>query len=394
VLTSGWIRCKILYNISVREVFMRAFKSVICALLIVYVLFSFSGCFVNDFIDDVFGSMSMGNAPERMNETEIYEYFMDNIPRFKTDFVFENADEELVVQVYDSIIEAHPEFFWLGNGYESLTETKGAVSKVAFSPITLDEMDEVERGYADEFHRIAGDIVKEAKQLSSDYERVLFVHDTIIESTDYDKEAAALIGSSSSDNILHREATAYGCLVEGEAVCSGYSSAFQHIMNKLCIECKRVSGTGMNGESHQWNIVKIDGENYYIDVTWDDPVTDDGRDNLVYDYFLITTEELLLTHEIDADELVPLCTADEYNYFVYNGLYVGEYSFRAVERIIEDHSRERSVSLKFESDDELMKAQNELLGESRIFDIDSVSSGAGSVYYLSGANGLVLTIYW
>ena len=50
------------------------------------------------------------------------------------------------------------------------------------------------------------------------------------------------------------------------------------------IDCKVISGTA-NGGGHAWNKVKLEGDYYYIDVTWDDPVPDrEGR--LRYDYYL------------------------------------------------------------------------------------------------------------
>lgn len=45
-------------------------------------------------------------------------------------------------------------------------------------------------------------------------------------------------------------------------------------MDLLDIECVTVEGTAYNGtEDHAWNMVRLDGDWYCVDVTWDDPVS-------------------------------------------------------------------------------------------------------------------------
>ena len=62
-------------------------------------------------------------------------------------------------------------------------------------------------------------------------------------------------------------------------------------MNKAGVACERVAGSPKNGESHAWNLAKINGRYYYIDTTWDD--SDDGFD---YDYFMCSREEFDKSH--------------------------------------------------------------------------------------------------
>ena len=45
--------------------------------------------------------------------------------------------------------------------------------------------------------------------------------------------------------------------------------------------------------THVWNLVNIDGKWLHLDLTWDDPVADDGKDYLLDSFFLISTDELL-----------------------------------------------------------------------------------------------------
>lgn len=59
--------------------------------------------------------------------------------------------------------------------------------------------------------------------------------------------------------------TAYGCLVNGKAVCSGYAEAFNAVMTELRIPTQVVQNS-----VHAWNKVKIGGKWYHVDVTWND----------------------------------------------------------------------------------------------------------------------------
>ena len=58
---------------------------------------------------------------------------------------------------------------------------------------------------------------------------------------------------------------AYNCLVNGKSDCDGYTAAFQICMEILGVPCKAYSTS-----NHIFNFVKLSGNWYAIDVTWDD----------------------------------------------------------------------------------------------------------------------------
>ena len=97
--------------------------------------------------------------------------------------------------------------------------------------------------------------------------------------------------------------TAYGALVNGRAVCEGYSRLYKAVLNKLGVECELVSGYYLNGESyepHMWNYVrdKDDGHWYAVDVTMNDsnPSTNEKRK---YEKYFWQTEELFAVDHIE-----------------------------------------------------------------------------------------------
>ncbi len=99
----------------------------------------------------------------------------------------------------------------------------------------------------------------------SDVEKVKAVHDYLVSTVAYDMDT---LKNSPQTRTIY---TAYGALVERKAVCQGYALAFQLFMQRLGIESVFVSSALMN---HAWNMVKLDGNWYHVDCTWDDQYPD------------------------------------------------------------------------------------------------------------------------
>ena len=80
--------------------------------------------------------------------------------------------------------------------------------------------------------------------------------------------------------------TAYGALFEYECVCDGYSRFVKMICDDIGIDCKIVIGDVINAGGHAWNLVKIDGKWYHLDVTWNDGCGNRKEYYLIPDSFL------------------------------------------------------------------------------------------------------------
>ena len=87
----------------------------------------------------------------------------------------------------------------------------------------------------------------------SDVEKALVLHDFIMRKTYYSQGTAS-----------H---AVVGPLVYGYAVCSGYTNAYQFLLHEVGIESYFLSSKPMN---HSWLMIKLDGEFYHADLTWDD----------------------------------------------------------------------------------------------------------------------------
>lgn len=108
-------------------------------------------------------------------------------------------------------------------------------------------------------------------------QKALQLHDWLVLNCRYDEAGTAKYSRSE-----------YGAIVEGMAVCSGYTKAYNDLLSRVGIEAESVDGflgkISMN-TAHVWSRITIDGKKYHVDVTADDPIPDrPGRVN--YTYFL------------------------------------------------------------------------------------------------------------
>ena len=122
-------------------------------------------------------------------------------------------------------------------------------------------------------------------QLTSNYNswetNIKNVHDYIINNARYD--------SARSDNnvLTYKSDTAYGPLFQGYAICGGYTDLMQLFLERLNVKNFRVSS-----DNHIWNALYINNTWKHLDLTWDDPVSSDGKDYLYHKYFLVNNEQM------------------------------------------------------------------------------------------------------
>ena len=125
-------------------------------------------------------------------------------------------------------------------------------------------------------------IKKELNEEMEIIDKIKIIHDYIINNTKYDQ-------NRSDKNIFeYKSNNAYGVLIEGYGICSGYTDSMMLFLEKLNIKSYKVSS-----ENHVWNKVFINNNWYNLDLTWDDPVNSDGSDSLEHTFFLVTDDEML-----------------------------------------------------------------------------------------------------
>lgn len=114
----------------------------------------------------------------------------------------------------------------------------------------------------------------------NDHEKIKAIHDWVVTHVEYDQSLTYY--------------TAYHAVSLGKAVCQGYSLLGYVMLKKSGFDVLIAEGAVNTGE-HAWNMVKLDGVWYHLDLTWDDPVG--VQDDVIrYNYYLRTDEEMRRDH--------------------------------------------------------------------------------------------------
>ncbi len=92
-------------------------------------------------------------------------------------------------------------------------------------------------------------------------------------------------------------------LMTKKTVCAGYAMIFKEMLDRQGIENDYVEG-GKKGKphSHAWNLVKINGEIFPVDLTWDSTIH--RRGNFKSNHFFANIDEFITTHIPDLGEKV------------------------------------------------------------------------------------------
>lgn len=183
----------------------------------------------------------------------------------------------------------------------------------------------------------------------SDYEKELYLHDALIKKVTYTYSKL-------------EEQNGYTTLVEGKGVCAGYAFALQYLLMRAGIQSYYV--VGYAGENHAWNLAKIDGEWYYVDATWDDPVYNGSDDpySPYHSYFNITTAMLQEDHTpSDIPYNVPLenCTATDAFYYKVNDTIVSTTDSGLVEKVADLLQRNSGIAHLYVTDSNPVMAARE-----------------------------------
>ncbi len=121
----------------------------------------------------------------------------------------------------------------------------------------------------------------------TDYDKIKIIHDYIIDNSVYDEQRANNLYNDYQGEFSSNIAT--GPLLQGHGICSGYTDAMKLFLDKMNIPNYKISS-----ENHIWNLVYIDNKWLHLDLTWDDPVINNGEISTIdHTYFLIDTNKLL-----------------------------------------------------------------------------------------------------
>lgn len=311
-----------------------------------------------------------------ITQQNLYVEILYALENYIDEMQVSTMDTTQIDKVFQCVLMDHPEIFYT-DGYSFVKYTLGdEVKKITFKGTYIynrEERVEREAGIEEAALKMLTGIRADA----TDYEKVKYVYETIINHTEYDMEA------EDNQNIC-------SVFLNKASVCQGYAKAVQYLLNKLNVPSTLVIGTVENGEGHAWNLVQINNQYYYLDATWGDAsylfhLNEEEQEvqntpAINYDYLCVTTEEILRTHSLGNLVPLPACDSLEANYYVREGAYFTEVNFTQLEQLIERYKEEKreNVTLRCADDSVYQQMTEELLNQQKIF------------YYLEGENNSIM----
>ena len=131
-----------------------------------------------------------------------------------------------------------------------------------------------------------------SKTDGSEYAKALWLHDWLLDQLEYDKT----LKWSSAESALTREL----------GTCQSYESAYAKLLTAAGIENSETRDTY---DGHTWNAMKLDGQWYQTDCTWDDSSDNWYSFDQRHLYFGLTDELMAIAHPGHSK----IYTTDDYN---------------------------------------------------------------------------------
>lgn len=283
----------------------KKFLALLLALLITLVCpLSVNAIRVRD--DSEVASVGGENIAEVSNNIDVIQQYVDDVEAFKEYIIKETLafnetiyigdyNIPMIEEVYTAIAyyvcKDIPDVFHVGSVGYTVQKNKLINMNVQY----LYTKEEYNKMFL-ECEAVADEILADIKEAThlTEVEKALLIHDRLALRCVYDN----MLTHSNKFDI-------YGALVDGYAVCEGYTKAYIYLLGKVGIKSEICASDKLK---HSWNIVYIDGVPYHVDVTWDDIISLAGE--VYHDNFLVSTQAL---YEGRSDIFENGHIADDYN---------------------------------------------------------------------------------
>ena len=226
-----------------------------------------------------------------MNKQEqaAYHGILQGLSGLADEFQIPALDGETLYNVFFQLRLDHPEIFWAtGYKYRYYKESPNII----FVPEYLFDKGKIKEHQKAMKSRVEK-LVRPAKNMS-EWEKEKYVHDFICQNVHYDKLKKAY-----SHEII-------GPLGQGVGVCEGIAKSVKVLCDALGVWCV-IAICGNNPEKgikyrHTWNIVRIGGQYYHLDATFDNTLgkhqgNAEAPGEIRYDYFNLGDKAVFRDHE-------------------------------------------------------------------------------------------------
>lgn len=238
---------------------------------------------------------------EQLNKEQQKAYYAmkEGLLNLKDSFAVPMLSNKELSDIYFMIRMDHPEIFYsVTFSYKYYADS----SAVEMTPKYLFSKDKIKE------HRQAMEsrVKKLAQQPAKleETEKELFIHDFIVNNVKYDK-----LKKEYSHEII-------GALGNGVAVCEGMAKAVKILCDELNIWCI-IALSEANPDKgikyrHAWNVIRIGGQYYHLDATFDNTLSKDGI--VRYDYVNLSDKQICRDHE-PVIWKVPACSDNDHFYY-------------------------------------------------------------------------------
>lgn len=195
-------------------------------------------------------------------------------------FAYSNFTKEYFTELMNAVCTDRPDiFYYAGYGVSEayLYNNRNYISELTYECGVYDESIYTSSNLPGYYNALMAKIPQVPVDLTNRYSFIVSIREYIADTVYYPD-------LNTSDYVMSAH-DAYGALIEGRAVCQGYSDAVKLICDYYNIPCVCISGTSGNA-GHMWNAIQMeDGIWYLMDLTWDD------QDSYLYDdFFLVGTQ--------------------------------------------------------------------------------------------------------
>ncbi len=315
-------------------------------------------------------------------EKQVYHEVLNTVLEHAEKAEVSTLDTQVLERAYKAVCADYGGLFWM-SGYVYTQYTRDRkLTGMDFAPKYTMEFQERQM-IQQQIDASVEELLAGISITDSDYDKAKYIFEILTQNVDYDASV------ENNQNII-------SAFLNRATVCQGYASAAQYLLRLLGIESVIVTGRA-NGESHAWNLIKLDGEYYYMDVTWGNSRyldrSSQTEKHVNYSYLAMTTDEIKETHTFDNHFPLPECNSISCNYFVRENRYFSEWNPEQIggllARVWNDGGEE--LALKFSSPDIYDMALDYFITQQHISDY---CENISSVYYLENKEHCVLTFHF
>jgi len=233
---------------------------------------------------------------------ECYDVYFHAFLSFQKTFLLPTSDPEICDKAYQYCLLDNPLLFYAGD--VSLWRSTGGITVKVNYKVKEKELYEIWQ----ETDRIIR-LVRAKCNGKSDIKKEELIHNTMVRSVVYKDSDYMPVHSS------------YAAFMYRKAVCDGISKMSKILFDAVDLPSVIVFGTSwqsmnesgkhLNEGAHAWNMVKIGGNFYHVDVTFDLNLSNEHH--IRYDYFNLTDEQISREHSYQIGIRTPKEEGDYYH---------------------------------------------------------------------------------